>query len=394
MADSGAHRARPAHAADADTPFDVPEEAVSEQLTAERLQYTRESRWTGPIGVLASAALYVALVGDAVPAGYRFTWLAAMTVLAAVTLLSNLVDIGSWTRADGIPGVTHVMHVLIGFGWGTAMWMTLDHDDTPELRWMTIAIMVAVTSGASSGLAGVNNLGRHVVIAMWITGGTALVVDGQYGLAIGLGVFVALTLHEVSIGSNLWRDLIRLRVSTRLAADRHRREAHTDSLTSLLNRTGLREHVEQLERGASVAAFYVDLDDFKVINDEWGHLAGDVVLVEVASRIGASVPADSAVARLGGDEFFVLVPTDRLDDGDDATQTEARIRSAIAEPVVLTDDRSVRVSASVGAAASSNRWELGELIDAADTAQYAAKRQARSGRRESGTPELLRHIPD
>lgn len=146
-------------------------------------------------------------------------------------------------------------------------------------------------------------------------------------------------------------------------------QASHDPLTSLPNRVLFRDEVERaLARarrdGHLVAVAYIDLDRFKVVNDNHGHSAGDRVLRDVASRLRSSIRAGDVAARLGGDEFAVLLdPVGGLD--------EAR---AIAERV-RDDVRSVHpdVGASVGVALY-RAGDTGEsLIQRADSAQYVAK---------------------
>jgi len=162
-----------------------------------------------------------------------------------------------------------------------------------------------------------------------------------------------------------------------LELDRLEREAQSDPLTGLANRTlFLRRVEESLARPSGMATvLFLDLDDFKAINDRAGHAAGDAVLVAAAGRIEASVrPADVA-ARMGGDEFAVL-----LEDADDhhGEQVAGRILDLLAEPVVVDGD-SVWVRSSVGiATAAAGSLDAGELLRQADVAMYRAKDAGKS----------------
>jgi GGDEF domain-containing protein len=101
-------------------------------------------------------------------------------------------------------------------------------------------------------------------------------------------------------------------------------QAHTDALTGLANRAALTAHLERriAESTGRLAALFVDLDDFKVVNDSFGHAAGDELLRAVAGRLRASTGDCELTARLGGDEFAVV-----LDCGGDATEA-ARVAEA------------------------------------------------------------------
>jgi diguanylate cyclase (GGDEF)-like protein/PAS domain S-box-containing protein len=150
-----------------------------------------------------------------------------------------------------------------------------------------------------------------------------------------------------------------------------RHQAVHDPLTGLANRTLLRDRLEQtharaLRDGGDTGVLFVDLDDFKRINDEHGHGTGDAVLVEFAARLrGAVRPADT-VARVGGDEFVVVC--DHLDDAA-ARALAARLREAILPPVAV-DGREHPITASIGIAVGRDPYAL--LADA-DAAAYRAK---------------------
>lgn len=152
--------------------------------------------------------------------------------------------------------------------------------------------------------------------------------------------------------------------------------AMRDSLTGLHNRRFL---VERLERAlgdpeVGVALLFVDLDDFKLVNDNHGHDAGDAVIVEVARRLTATSRSSDIVARLGGDEFVVVC----LDVAEaEAAAVAGRTIRALADPVHV-DGAAIRVTASCGVAVSGRGLSAAELLDAADAAMYRAKRAGRN----------------
>jgi diguanylate cyclase (GGDEF)-like protein len=162
-------------------------------------------------------------------------------------------------------------------------------------------------------------------------------------------------------------------------------QAFADSLTGLGNRAQfLRRLGESLRREAGgTTVLFLDLDDFKVINDEHGHAAGDAVLIAVADRIAAAVRPGDLAARLGGDEFAVL-----LEDVDDAHGEEVaqRLLAGLSSPVLEAER--VWVHGSVGiASAVAGTVGPDELIRRADVAMYGAKESGK-GQVRVWSPEM------
>lgn len=158
-------------------------------------------------------------------------------------------------------------------------------------------------------------------------------------------------------------------------------QASHDSLTGLSNRAQALEligaSVARAQRsGALVALLFVDLDDFKSVNDGYGHRAGDEVLLAVAERMQAVVRQGDLVARLGGDEFVVLL--EPLVEESFAVVVARRLVAQVSTTVVLSGGQRVRVGASVGVALSSDpRADADSLVLEADSAAYRAKREGR-----------------
>ena len=159
-----------------------------------------------------------------------------------------------------------------------------------------------------------------------------------------------------------------------------RRQALEDPLTGLANRTLFKDRVDHaLERrsddSTSIAVVFMDLDDFKTVNDSLGHAAGDELLVSVAQRIKESVRTSDTVARLGGDEFAVL-----LDDVEDVAVPAHRILQALKAPIAL-EGKPVTVHGSVGIALHEAGQTAADLLRNADVAMYKAKGEGKGGYR-------------
>lgn len=228
---------------------------------------------------------------------------------------------------------------------------------------------------------------RHAAICVAAPAGAAGVA-GTLAMALDLGAAevmdTACTPAEVAL--RLDRQLLRKREADR---DRARlaeglRHALTDPLTGLHNRRFALPRLAQIAEqsrltGGCFAVMVLDLDRFKLVNDGWGHAAGDAVLREVAQRLTANLRPRDLLARLGGEEFLVVMPDT---DEDRALQAAERLRRAIeARPVALPDGEAVPITVSVGLAmggAARAQVLTDHLLDAADRALRGSKAEGRN----------------
>lgn len=158
-------------------------------------------------------------------------------------------------------------------------------------------------------------------------------------------------------------------------------QATHDSLTRLANRYGFETDLEALiesatRRNAEHVLMVMDLDQFKVVNDTCGHIAGDQLLVQMAMLIGQKVRKGDIIARLGGDEFGILLANCDLNAGERVAEA---IRAAIAEFRFIWDDKVFTVGTSIGVVPITYHTGTASLaVSAADTACYIAKEQGRN----------------
>jgi diguanylate cyclase (GGDEF)-like protein len=185
----------------------------------------------------------------------------------------------------------------------------------------------------------------------------------------GMGPILLLASLCFSLSGVLWAQ----RVARRAACAEER--ALIDPLTGVFNRRGwdalIARELARSQRGeTTMTVFVMDIDEFKLINDTYGHVRGDQVLKEVASAIRSSARANDVVARMGGDEFALLA----LDDGNDLPDLLLRrLEAAVAAS---------GVTLSVGYAKREPRTSLTAAMDAADQQMYRNK----AARRASGGP--------
>ncbi len=166
------------------------------------------------------------------------------------------------------------------------------------------------------------------------------------------------------------------------AEERLIRSAFHDQLTQLPNRALFLDRVEQAAQRARrheddrFAVLFLDLDDFKTINDRFGHSIGDELLVAIACRLKACLRAVDTVARLGGDEFAVLL--EEIREVGDATRVADRIQAALAFPLNISGHE-VLTTVSIGIALSTTGYDQPEnLLRDADTAMHGAKVQRKA----------------
>ena len=190
------------------------------------------------------------------------------------------------------------------------------------------------------------------------------------GLDLGADDFLAKPVNVDELLARVRRQLLR--------SDRERevaRQSMVDALTGVLNRRGLTNlFTRELERarpqGATVAVMLVDLNDFKRVNDVWGHAAGDTALCVVARGLQDALRANDRVGRIGGDEFAVVLPDIRCDD---CVGLGQRVRQI--SPIVVLADIGLRVGLSLGIASAELDETFESVLARADSAMYEDKRR-------------------
>lgn len=164
-----------------------------------------------------------------------------------------------------------------------------------------------------------------------------------------------------------------------------------DELTGLPNRSLLQDRLDQAiaqaeRRRKQVALLFLDLDGFKTVNDRLGHVAGDNLLQQVASRILCSIRKVDTASRFGGDEFLILLP--EVDGERGAAEVTLKLWDRLTRPYTI-GSATVEITASIGSAVyPSDGCTQNELLHRADTAMYFAKR-----RNDAPPPECLTFPP-
>ncbi|MDQ1710198.1 MAG: hypothetical protein QOG49_1583 [Frankiaceae bacterium] len=354
--------------------------------------------------LIAMSAFYVSwvlvlhrLVATAGDSGAFAKALGLAYPIADVALLSMVILVAARTTASarGPFALLAVSMIANGFADTIYAYTSSVSYETGSLLdpvWVAALLLIAVAAVAQqSDLSPVEPTERSVWLRTLLpyalvvpAAGIAAVqaVDGGPidAVTIGVGISVValvmlrqlLTLAENALLTRrLQRTVGELEARER---DLHYQAFH-DPLTGLANRSLFRDRLEHAVDRARrdqcvIAVLFLDLDDFKLVNDRLGHEAGDELLVAVAARLQRAVRTADTVARLGGDEFAVLIAQDGFDG---ARLTAARIGELLQAPFHLFE-REVDVHASIGVALSEGAdAEAEDLLRNADLAMYSAK---------------------
>jgi diguanylate cyclase (GGDEF)-like protein len=270
----------------------------------------------------------------------------------------------------------HFIYTPIAAATGLMLWMVLLAPEVGSMLAMGLFMCLAMGAGY------LPYTGLFFTSAIWVvTYLVAITLRSRNlpGFSIEAESLRACTILVAAMVVNVaFRRLRRQRERVRTLTRELSSMAATDSLTGLFNRRHLdatleAEIVRTRRYGNPLSVAIVDLDDFKAVNDAWGHPAGDALLQQVGRTLRDLVRETDVVARHGGDEFAVLLTQTSVEG---ARQTMEKVRSAIAarEYHLPGVDRPVKTTMSIGIAALGDDGGTGtRVVSAADAALYAAK---------------------
>jgi len=285
--------------------------------------------------------------------------IAAAFMLTALTLsIGYLLFQNQGVRGEAIAGLPAILVIAGMFG-------------TRRLFLSVLATILVVLCG----LVIVNATGWHVNVVRPVTVAT---------LANLLGIFLVTAFNVWLMAGDLRHTMVRLnKENERLRESVTQIDVlvHHDALTGLPNRLLARDRFEQAvamaqRNGFRVALVFLDLDDFKAVNDSLGHATGDLLLCQVARRIAGVVRASDTVSRQGGDEFLMVLGS--LTDGESAMTTAIKIIEVLSAPFEM-NGLEVSITCSLGIALYPEHGiDFDTLLKNADVAMYRAKDSGRN----------------
>jgi diguanylate cyclase (GGDEF)-like protein len=343
----------------------------------------RRALTTTPAGWL----LAVWFCWDRVPVHSIVLWLgtAAAVWAGSLTVLQHMIGAGSALarhrrQLRWIAG-------LDGFAWGLLTWFLTGYD--PVLDAVLMALLCGVTS-INAQVYGTYVVAYYGQIGiLWAISVLGLLLTGSQSAldyVAGLSVFIVLTAYYTRAISQRLLEGIRLQhanaslaAQLRTALQKVELDAATDALTGQWNRRALDDVLkQQVQRhavsGRTFSILMLDIDFFKNINDEFGHLVGDDVLRAFAQKLREFLRSDDVCARFGGEEFVVVLPDTPLAVAMDIGE---RIRRGIAQTPLLIKPK-VQATVSIGVATMEQGQSMTELFAAADAAVYLAKNAGRN----------------
>jgi diguanylate cyclase (GGDEF)-like protein len=330
----------------------------------------------GPLAVVLEAATPRSAIGQGVQR--RTLWLVLATLVSLATLAALARGVYLLWRPRRRPRRRDVRQVVALIG--DALASTHEPD-------RLLPVILHASMEATGAVAGVAVRGGEEVAREGSFERTGAPLRLELASAEVAGEELALILHPVPTGFDertveLAHSLV---AQAAVALDNARlhgivkRQAVTDELTGLANRRSFRESLDtELQRaerfGSGLALIVADLDDFKNVNDRFGHQAGDEVLRSFADVLQGRIRGIDLAARLGGEEFAILLPET------DAAGAEAlaeNLRLAVARLAIPVGSEEIRITSSFGVAAFPESNSADELMTAADLALYSAKRHGK-----------------
>ena len=327
------------------------------------------------IGISLAATAYVILAGSEhgvlTPAAWRVLTIAALFVALSVILLISIAAHPSTSV------VRRVIGMLADIAMNTYLLYTLDEVGVP---FYGVYLWVAFGNGFRYGPRYL-----YLATALSVAGFVFVLFTSEYWIihrTMGMGLLTALVVLTLYVAS-LARQLNDRNHELRQLYEQMAKHATHDSLTGLPNRKYFHDHLAETISSAgrdkkTFALLYLDLDEFKAINDALGHAVGDQIIENTARRLERCIRKGDVVSRVGGDEFVVLLRNILFLD---VSKVADKIIEVLSEPFIIAGN-TLRMTISIGVAMyPQDGTDANALTNNADNAMYDAKRSGKNGYR-------------
>ncbi len=364
-------------------------EEASIEMPAEMIQAVFRATPLAMLTVLIASTVLVFALGGQVEKSSLLLWWSATNLIALVRLGGVLVFRRVGTRRLGSGGWNRVIvlgALASGVLWGTASWWIWPQ--TPLYQALMVVMIAGMVAGAVTTLGPVRMAAILFIVSSTVPLAARFLINGDaegYLLSGVILLFAILTSVSAARFNATIRSAMEANVIRAQAEQDLHREALFDPLTNLPNRRFLLERLQQefsraKRHGYNGALLFLDLDNFKTINDSLGHHVGDRLLQEVAKRLDNRFRDEDVAARLGGDEFVVMlseVADDPVSSVYEVEKVASQVRDLLHEPY-LVEDHELFVSSSIGVSLfPQDHDSYQEVMKHADTAMYRAKAQGR-----------------
>jgi len=332
------------------------------------------------------ALVVAAMLTNWVPVTWAVVWAGAELIIIANYIRvyqafkrSNAgpADEPRWARRIAL---AHGVHML---AWSSLVFWAWQHGSFASLVFIMLVHIALIALTTTMSNAHLRTLGFDMVFPILALLGLPLLEPSWFNvglslLGLGFSVLMLLVARQINTYST---EALQLRQRNEILIKELELQASRDTLTGLVNRRYLLAEANQQLQAAhhasqTLALLIIDLDHFKQINDQYGHLAGDEVLVAVVDALKRNLRTGDCLGRLGGEEFALLMPKTTQAE---AVETAERLRQAAAAQQIKLQGQPLRQTVSIGIALLQKEdTSLSSLMHRADLAMYAAKTQGRN----------------
>lgn len=357
--------------------------SLSVLVQSDRLQLLYRQSFPAIFASIIAAAILTVTLWPAQEHSILLGWfcLLLITAMARLYLFSRYhkllpegQDILSWEK----PYFITLMLTSITWGFGALLIMPVD---SQVYQAVVYCFLIGLSGGAISLYSSHSDMTLATITVVLIPATIFFIINGSYvfvGMTVGGIIFFFSAIRATKfIGHTLQQNFIMTR-QLELSSKESERLARFDDLTGLYNRRAFYEYGKLLANNCQrnkdhISMIHMDIDNFKIINDTFGHVAGDAVLRKIGAILLQRLRKTDIFARIGGEEFGMLLPMTSLEQ---AAQIAEELRLLIAQTSFSIENENFTVTASFGVA--SDEYDIDALVKQSDGVMYQSKESGRN----------------